>query len=68
VGDIFSYLASHPVTAPGIPPVEGNVQNPKPVTLPVLAPATTTVPAATGTRTAATTPPTTPTGTAANGG
>jgi membrane carboxypeptidase/penicillin-binding protein len=73
VGDIFSYLATHPVTAPGIPPVESNIQNPDPVKLPSLTPTTTTTSTTTpvtATRPAAgtTTATTTPAGTAANGG
>lgn len=42
VGQIFNYLAAHPVTAPGIPPAPEVVQNSQPVPLPNLAPATTT--------------------------
>ncbi len=42
VGDIFSYLSTHPVTAPGIPPEKGIWQSKQPVQLPNLAPTTTT--------------------------
>ena len=40
VGQIFNYLASHPVTAPGIPPSPAVVQSTSPVQLP--GPSTTT--------------------------
>ena len=42
VRQIFSYLATHPVTAPGIPPAQGIVQSTTPVPLPSVAPTTTT--------------------------
>ncbi len=44
VRNVFNYLAAHPVTAPGIPPVPGNVQATKAVPLPgsLTAPASTT--------------------------
>ena len=41
VGQIFNYLASHPVTAPAIPPEAGIVQSTTPVPLPVTTPPTT---------------------------
>ena len=34
VGQIFSYLATHPVTAPAIPPGQAVIQNPNPMKLP----------------------------------
>ena len=42
VRQIFSYLATQPVTAPGIPPAQGIVQSTTPVPLPSVAPTTTT--------------------------
>ncbi len=45
VGQIFNYLASHPVTAPGIPPSQPVVQSTQPVPLP--GPTTTTTTATT---------------------
>jgi penicillin-binding protein 2 len=36
VGQIFSYLAAHPVTAPGIPPAPGLLQQTGPIGLPAL--------------------------------
>lgn len=42
VGQIFNYLASHPVTPPGIPPASSVVQATQPVQLPNLSPTTTT--------------------------
>ncbi len=53
VGQIFSYLATHPVTATGIPPAQANVQNPNPVALPSPTTTTTTRPAAASTTTTA---------------
>ncbi len=41
VGQIFNYLASHPVTAPALPPEQQIVQNTNPVPLPNLGPPTT---------------------------
>jgi penicillin-binding protein 2 len=41
VGQVFTYLASHPVTAPGIPPTQQIVQSTQPVPLPNLSPTTT---------------------------
>jgi len=52
VGDIFSYLATHPVTAPAIPPGQEVVQNPNPVKLPSTT-TTTTRPASSSTTTTA---------------
>jgi penicillin-binding protein 2 len=42
VGQIFNYLAAHPVTAPAIPPQSQIVQSTTPVPLPVTTPPTTT--------------------------
>jgi penicillin-binding protein 2 len=42
VGQIFNYLASHPVTAPGIPPTPAVVQSTTPVQLPTATTTTTT--------------------------
>jgi penicillin-binding protein 2 len=42
VGQIFNYLASHPVTAPGIPPSQQVVQSTQPVQLPSSSSSTTT--------------------------
>ncbi len=42
VGDIFSYLAAHPVTAPGLPPADSIVQSTTPVALPTAPTSTTT--------------------------
>ncbi len=57
VGDIFSYLAAHPVTAPAIPPIAKVVQNPNPVKLPSLTPTTTTTaPTSSSASTTTTTP------------
>ena len=49
VGQIFNYLASHPVTAPGIPPVQSNILRTTPIQLPSSAPTTTTKPTTTTT-------------------
>jgi penicillin-binding protein 2 len=51
VRDIYSYLATHPVTAPGIPPGQQTVQSTGPIPLPTTAPAAPTAPAATKTTT-----------------
>ncbi len=51
VRDIYSYLATHPVTAPGIPPGQQIVQSTGPIPLPTTAPAAPTAPAATKTTT-----------------
>jgi penicillin-binding protein 2 len=51
VGDIFNYLAAHPVTAPAVPPIEKVVQNPQPVNLPTDPTATATTTPATSTAT-----------------
>jgi hypothetical protein len=48
VGQIFTYLASHPVTAPGIPPAQQVVQSTKPVPPPSSSTPTTTVPGSSG--------------------
>jgi penicillin-binding protein 2 len=56
VGTIFSYLATHPVTAAGIPPAQSVVQSTTPVALPT--PTTTTTTSTTTPGTAATTPTT----------
>jgi penicillin-binding protein 2 len=56
VGSIFSYLATHPVTAPGIPPAQTNVQSNIPVPLPT-ASTTTTTAAGSGASTTTTTTP-----------
>ncbi len=61
VGQIFSYLAAHPVTAPGIPPSPAVIQNTNPVALPT--PSTTTTTAANPGSTATSSPPTGATGT-----
>ncbi len=53
VGQIFNYLAAHPVTAPGIPPTPAVVQSTQPVPLPSATTATTAP--APGTSTTATT-------------
>jgi penicillin-binding protein 2 len=42
VGDIFNYLATHPVGPATIPPAQKTYQSPNPVTLPTIAPTTTT--------------------------
>ena len=42
VGDIFSYLGAHPVTAPGLPPADSIVQSTTPVALPTAPTSTTT--------------------------
>ena len=60
VGQIFSYLAAHPVTAPGIPPVQSNILRTTPIPLPTT-PATT--PSGTPATTPSGTPATTPSGT-----
>ena len=49
VGDIFNYLATHPVTAPAIPPIQKVVQNPLAVQLPSNATTAVTTPPATTT-------------------
>src|SRR5664280_1251379 len=49
VGRIFNYLANHPVTAPGIPPVQSNILRTTPIQLPSSAPTTTTKPTTTTT-------------------
>jgi penicillin-binding protein 2 len=67
VGDIFAYLAAHPVTAPGIPPAQSVVQNPSAIALPTTT-TTTTAPstgAATAPSTGAATATTTTTATTA---
>ncbi len=51
VGQIFTYLASHPVTAPAIPPGQSVIQNPKAVKLPSTSPTTTTTPGSTSSST-----------------
>jgi penicillin-binding protein 2 len=51
VRDIYSYLATHPVTAPGIPPGPQIVQSTGPIPLPTTGPAAPTAPAATKTTT-----------------
>jgi penicillin-binding protein 2 len=48
VGQIFTYLASHPVTAPGIPPPQQVVQSTQPVQLPSLSTPTTPAPGSSG--------------------
>jgi penicillin-binding protein 2 len=48
VGQIFSYLASHPVTAPGIPPAQQVVQSTQPVQLPSFSTPTTAAPTTSG--------------------
>jgi penicillin-binding protein 2 len=45
VRSIFSYLASHPVTPPAIPPGPSVIQNPQPIGLPAPTTTTTTTPA-----------------------
>ena len=42
VGQIFNYLATHPVTAPAIPPDQKVIQSLTPVVLPATTPSTTT--------------------------
>jgi penicillin-binding protein 2 len=59
VGQIFSYLATHPVTAAGIPPAQTNIQNPNPVHLPTPTTTTTTKPPASSTATTTATTATT---------
>ena len=56
VGQIFSYLAAHPVTAPGIPPSPGLVQQTGPIELPATTPATSTSTGATAGATTTTVP------------
>ena len=52
VGQIFNYLAAHPVTAPGIPPVQSNILRTTPIPLPTTttttAPSSGTTPTTTG--------------------
>jgi penicillin-binding protein 2 len=48
VGQIFSYLAAHPVTAPAIPPDQRIFQSLTPVALPATMPSTTTTTTGTG--------------------
>jgi len=55
VGQIFNYLANHPVTAPGIPPVQSNILRTTPIQLPSSAPTTTTKPTTTTTTPSGTT-------------
>jgi penicillin-binding protein 2 len=55
VSQIFSYLATHPVTAPAIPPSQTIVQNPSAVGLPTST-TTTTATATTGSTTSTSTP------------
>jgi penicillin-binding protein 2 len=55
VGQIFSYLASHPVTAPGIPPAQSNILRTTPIAPPSLSPTTTTRPSTATTTTTTTT-------------
>jgi penicillin-binding protein 2 len=57
VSQIFNYLANHPVTAPGIPPVQSNILRTTPIQLPSSTTTTTTKPA-----TKPTTTTTTPSG------
>jgi len=52
VGDIFNYLATHPVGPATIPPAQKTYQSPNPVTLPTIAPTTTTTSTTTPTGTA----------------
>jgi penicillin-binding protein 2 len=47
VRSIFGYLAAHPVTAPGIPPAQTNIQSTIPVPVPTPS-TTTTTPAGSG--------------------